>query len=348
MNKPDFFVGIDIASSTFTAAVGQIRDESWQIGVKPTEFPNDFDSLPKFLHWLQEHHLLPENCILCMEATGVYNEVLAHFLVVNHYRLAIQPPLEVKKAFKPVGHKSDPVDSAQISEYAYRYFDKLTFWQPRDEILEQIKVLLTAREQFTEQVIAHRNALHALERKKIRTSLAEKAHQETIQQLRKHIEDLESEIRRLVDQDPDFKNLVGLLISIPGVGFLLAAHLLVLFESAQELPTAKQLSAYLGICPYENTSGSSVYSPPTSRHYGPPTIRKLLRLATLSLRTHNEEFRRYFDRKVAEGKPKQLVLNNMANKLLKIICAVCRSSTPFIPGYRSVNPGSLKLSLTKS
>jgi transposase len=348
MNKPDFFVGIDIASRTFTAAVGHIQGGSWQIVVKPKEFQNNFDSFPQFLHWLQQHHLTAENCVICMEATGVYNEVLAHFLVANHYHLAIQPPLEVKKAFKPVGHKTDPVDSCQISEYAYRYFDKLTFWQPRDETLEQIKVLLTTREQFTQQATAHKNAVHALKRKKVRTPLAEKAHIEAIKQLQDHIKELEQEIQRLIDQDPDFKQLVRLLLSIPGVGLLLAAHLLVLFESACQPPTAKQLSAYIGICPYEKMSGTSVYSPPTSRHYGPPMLRKLLRLAALSLRQHNPEFRRYYERKVTEGKPKAVALNNISNKLLKIICAILRSSTPFIPSYRSVNPGQLKSVLTKS
>ena len=41
-----------------------------------------------------------------MEATGVYNEVLAHFLVANGYPVAVEPPLKVKRAFKPVGHRA--------------------------------------------------------------------------------------------------------------------------------------------------------------------------------------------------------------------------------------------------
>jgi len=348
MNKPDFFVGIDIASLTFTAAVGQLQEGSWRIVGKPKEFGNHYESFPDFLHWLQEQQLTPHTCVLCMEASGVYNELLAHVLVANHYRLAIQPPLEVKKAFKPVGHKTDPVDSGQISEYAYRFFDKLTFWQPRDEILEQIKVLLATREQFSGQITAHKNARQALLRKKVHTPLAEQAHLEAIQELQGHLKALEQEIQRLIDQNPDFKRLVGLLLTVPGVGLLLAAHVLVLCESAPQLPTPKQLSAFIGICPYQKTSGTSVHAPPTSRHYGPPMIRKLLRLASLSLRTHNPTFRQYFERKVAEGKPKKVALNNIANKLLKIICAVLRSATPFDKNYRSVKPGCLNTALTKS
>ncbi len=104
-----------------------------------------------------------------MEATGVYSEVLAHFLAANGYPVAIEPPLKVKRAFKPAGHKSDPVDSPQIAEYAYRFWDELSLWNPRAEILEQIKTLLTTREQFVVQRTGHQNALQALQRKRVRT-----------------------------------------------------------------------------------------------------------------------------------------------------------------------------------
>jgi transposase len=78
-----------------------------------------------------------------MEATGVYSEALAYFVHANGYRIAVEPPLKVKRAFDTCGHKSDAVDSRQIAEYACRCVDELAFWQPKAAILEQIKVLLT-------------------------------------------------------------------------------------------------------------------------------------------------------------------------------------------------------------
>jgi len=58
----------------------------------------------------------------------------------------------------------------------------------------------------------------------------------------------------------------------------------------------------------------------------------------MSSRKHQVSFKHYFLRKTQEGKAKRLVLNNIENRLLKIICAVIRTRTPYIPGYRSVNP----------
>ncbi len=267
MQRPKYFVGIDIASETFTAAAGV---EPWQLTVKARQFDNALDSFPKLLGWLQQHGLVREQTVLCMEATGVYGEALAYFLHANGYRLAVESPLKVKRAFKPYGPKSDPVDSQQIAEYACRHWDELTLWQPKQAVVEQIKVLLNTREQFVVQSTAHQNTLKALKRKVLRTPLAEQVHVEALQQIKKHLRILEDEIRRLIDQDPTFGQMVGLLVTIPGVGLLLAAHFLVAFHTAEQPPSHKQFAAYLGICPHEHSSGSSGYAYATSRRFGPP------------------------------------------------------------------------------
>lgn len=343
MKRPEYFVGIDVASKDFYASGGKLINNEWQLFIKPMRFNNDYDGLPKFLMWMQENHLQPANAVICMEATGVYSELLAHFLVVNGYPLAIEPPLQVKRAFKPIGHKTDAVDSSQITEYAYRFFDELHFWAPREQVLEQIKTLLATREQFCMQKTAHINALKALLRKVVRTPLAEKLHEDTITQLKADIKAIEVEIERLINQDPTYRQMVGLMMSIPGVGLLLASHLLVTIQCSPQPYNPKALSAFIGICPYQHQSGSSVRGSATSRHYGPPGLRRLLYLAAMSVRMHHPFFRQYFVRKVQQGKPKKVVINNIANKLLKIICAVVRTQTAFIPGYRSVHPQLLDL-----
>ena len=66
---------------------------------------------------------------------------------------------------------------------------------------------------------------------------------------------------------------------------------------------------------------------------GPAKLRKLLYLAALSVRTHNQNFKKYFLRKVAEGKNKRLILNNIENKLLKITCAVINSGIAYTENF---------------
>jgi transposase len=342
MTQIQYFVGIDIAASTFTAAVGIMP---WEAVLKPQEFENSEDGFQELLDWLSIHQLPAEQSIVCMEATGVYGESLAYFLHAKGYLVCVEPPLKVKRAFKPNGPKSDAVDSLQVAEYAARYFDQLSIWQPRSAVLEQVKVLLMTREQFVVQRTAHKNALQTIQRKAVKTPFAEQAHLQMIEQLKKHIRAIDQEIRRLIDSDPTFGQKLLLLMSIPGVGLLLGAHLLLITQSSLD---HRQIASYLGVAPNEHSSGSSVYKRATSRHFGPAATRKLLYLAACSVRTHRREFQAYFLRKTDEGKSPRLVLNNLSNKLLKIACAVLRSNSPYTPNYHSVQPLLLKKALTGS
>ena len=61
--------------------------------------------------------------------------------------VAVEPPLNIQRKFPANSSKNDLQDSQNIAEYACRYSDKLSLWKPRDEILEQIKLLLTTRQQ---------------------------------------------------------------------------------------------------------------------------------------------------------------------------------------------------------
>lgn len=336
------FVGVDIASASFMASVGT---QPWKVTVKPTKFENDENGFVSFLGWLQEHNLKTESTVVCMEATGVYSEGLAYFLYASGYSVAVEPPLNIQRKFPVNASKTDELDCQYIAEYACRYADKLSLWKPRAEILEQVKLLLTTRQHFSVQLTGHKNALHAIHRKKVSSELAKHSHQNMIEQITKSIKEIDKEIRRLIESDPTFKQTLLLLMTVPGIGLQLAAHLLILM---QETLDPRSLAAFIGICPIKHESGSSVYSAPTSRHFGPSKLRKLLYLAACSVRTHKKQFQQYFYRKVAEGKHKKLVLNNIQNKILKIACAVVRSQQPYLPNYVAVNPLVFQKTLTAS
>ena len=137
-----FYVGIDIADKTFTATV--MRDPNELVCVLK-DVPNNTTGFTKFLHTLQSHAVMAAKTMIVMECTGVYSEQVSHFFYHHQYRVYVEPPHKVKKAFteKP---KTDPVDSRQIAEYGYRFADKLHPWQPREQVIDGLHVLLTLRE----------------------------------------------------------------------------------------------------------------------------------------------------------------------------------------------------------
>jgi hypothetical protein len=49
---------------------------------------------------------------------------------------------------------------------------------------------------------------------------------------------------------------------------------------------------------------------------------------------YDKELKAYYERKVAEGKPKMLVINNVRGKLLSRVFAVTSRQTPFINTHK--------------
>ncbi|HLA64850.1 MAG TPA: transposase, partial [Rhodothermales bacterium] len=142
----------------------------------------------------------------------------------------------------------------------------------------------------------------------------------------------------LIGGHPTLAAGAALLVGVPGVGLLLASQMLVLTSGFTAVPAYRSLAQRLGVAPNAHESGRSVRGRPRSRGYGPPAVRKLLHLAARSLRTHEGRARSYYEEKVGSGKAKRLVLNNLANRLLRVMCAVLRDGTPYRAGHVSLSP----------
>jgi len=341
MERAKTIVGIDVGSESVSVAVMHTVTQKEK---QEQKFSNNGEGFEELEQWLHSKSVQPDQSVVVMEATGVYGEALCYYLCSRRYSVAVEPPLKVKRAFQHSAHKNDTVDARQIAEYGHRFYDELQYWSPPDVVLEQVRELLSAREQFTMQKIANINALKSLQRKIITSVTAMEAYEQTIERLQQNINVIDKEIKRLEKNDDSFHQLITRLTSTPGIGMLLASNLIVMTQGFTRTRKHKEIASFAGVSPIEHTSGSSVFRKARSRQFGPHRLRKLLYLSAMSVATHNEEFRKYYLRKVAEGKPKRLVLNNVANKLLKIVCALVRSETEYIPHYRSINPILVKVS----
>jgi transposase len=328
------YIGCDIAEDTFDMTVLTAPE---QIVTTLYDIPNTAAGFRQCVAHLSAHHVTPETATVVMECTGVYSERLSYFLYDQGFRVCVEPPQKVKKAFydKP---KTDPVDSRQIAEYGYRFRDKLHPWQPREQLLDEVQVLLTLRERLKKAQTASRNAKRALTRKQRVHSTALQSHQDTIRYLAGQVKHTEREISQVLQQNPTLYDQTVNLTTMPCVGLLLAVNLAVMTDGFTHHVNARQISAFLGMCPWPYQSGTSVHRPASSDGAGPGRVRKLLFLAAMSARAYHPGMRAYFERKLREGKPKPLILNNIANKLLRVLCAMIRSGKPYMENYRSRNP----------
>ena len=339
MKNIKFFIGVDISAEYITVSALSKKDgkvESFE------NFENNANGFQSLLAEFQSHKITAKNSIVCMEATGVYGESLAYYLVGKNFKLVIENPYKIKRAFDISPKKTDKIDSKRIAEYASRFTDKLTFWGPRSQILEEIRIFLSQREQITKQKTSLNNALKALQKKFHKSEKALKLYEDMINNCNTQIKYIDKEIESLINSEPEYKQIIENLKTVPGVGNVLAVHMMVVTEGFEAHLNAKEIGSYLGIVPLPYESGSSIRRRTSSSGVGPSIVRKLLYLSSMSSRRYDENMKKYFFRKVAEGKSKRLVLNNIANKLIKLLIALIISKKPYIKNYFSINPMILK------
>ncbi len=329
-----FTVGIDPASESFVAALMTALDED----LRAIEaFDNTQAGFAAFQGWLDELGVPAGEVLICIEDTGVYSEALCYCLYERGYLLTLAVPYKVHKASEE-GPKNDQRDSQKIAQYALRYRDRLRAWAPQEALTARVKAILSTREHLVRQKTATQNRLRAMRRKMVETRSVLQALETIKASLAAQIEALMQDLKRLISEQPRVAQMVELVGTAPGVGLLMSAHLLVLTNAFTERPHYRELAAHLGICPREYVSGKTVWRAPKARGYGPAMMRKLLYLAAGSVVAHYARFGQYYARKCAEGKSKQLVRNNVANKLLRIVCAMIQHEQPYLASYRSVPP----------
>ncbi len=144
MSVPTCFVGLDLdlKGKQLCASIGT---RPWKLVAGPVTFPDSITGYEQLVAWLQHHHGTTKQTVLCMQASGFLGEPLAYFLATRGYRIAIEPPVKVKRAQAARDGNRHAIDSRDLAEYACRHLRMLHAWQPCAETLQQVQVLLTER-----------------------------------------------------------------------------------------------------------------------------------------------------------------------------------------------------------
>lgn len=332
------YIGLDISAETIDAGVFTTGKS---VVTSKEPFINDLSGFDDMINWFTSMKCNADNSIVCLEITGVYSEAVCYYLHENGYAVWAEAPHKVHRAFyRQV--KNDKVSAIQIAEYCYRFLDQMIPFQPKEDIIEEVRTLLATREQLVGQLTANKNILNAFNRKKYRSKTALKVLTESIENLKESIAELDKELKKIIYDNPKYSATANALDSVPGISMLFVANFFAITNGFQKEYSYKNLASYIGICPHECSSGTSVYKKPKSSGFGPNRLRKLLYLASMSVRQHNPNFYNYFLLKQKQGKNDKLILNNIANKLMKIACGILKSNCKYNPKFVSVHPNLLK------
>jgi transposase len=144
--------------------------------------------------------------------------------------------------------------------------------------------------------------------------------------LKEHIELIDEEIEQRFFERPEAE----VLASLPGIGPLLGAELLVAVGNISDFGSADHLAAYAGLVPAANDSGKRVGNHRRMRGGNKNLKRVFYQAAFASLRS-SPESRAFYDRKRAEGKRHVQALIALARRRVNVIWAMLRDGTTFEP-----------------
>ena len=156
-----------------------------------------------------------------------------------------------------VGGKTDAADAVRIGQYAARYQDRVRRWQPARPVLVALDRLSARRARLVGVRQQLQTALSGSEG--FFATAEQRAEQQAVapalKALTKALAAVEAEMQRLIAADADLAAVYECLVSVPGVGSVLATELLLTTGEFRTRPDAKRYASYAGVVPFERSSG---------------------------------------------------------------------------------------------
>jgi len=324
MEKYKIFVGIDISKSWIDVAV---LNESLSAN---RNFGNSKKEYKLMLSWLKTF-TKPKEMLLCMEHTGVYGLPLWDYLTEHKIAFVVESGLQIKQSMGIRRGKSDKADAQLIARYIRLHHTESKLHKVPAQIISRLKVVFGYRERLLkikhQLVVANKEITGFM-------SMAlckEMSHESKalVKIIDNRIDKAEKLLLSILLSDVETKQVYQLITSVPGIGLITAAYLIIVTQNFTIIKTSRKLSRYGGMSPEKNESGVVKRKAKVSR-IGNKKIKSLLSNCVGTNLRYDIETKEYYQRKILEGKPEGAVINNLKNKILHRVYAVVNRGTNYV------------------
>ncbi len=323
--KFKWFIGIDISKKTLDAT---LFDKGGLKKSKHVVVNNNLKGYKELVKWIKQSIPALSELFICMEHTGVYGNEFAVFLDGKGISFSMVSPLHIKRSLGLTRGKNDKVDSFQIARFCYLHREELKLSKLPSVTIKKLRGLINEREriikmQTTEKIVLKelktQNSSTTIKRIKIR--LSNFAHDIIL---------IEKEMEQVIENDDAVYNNYSLARSVVGIGLVNSILFIIYSNNFQGFEDARQYACYSGVAPFENTSGTSIRGRTRVSHLANKRLKTNLSNAARSAVQNDPELRKYYDRKVKEGKEHGVVMNAVKFKLITRVFAVVNRGTPFV------------------
>lgn len=253
--------------------------------------------------------------IVALEATGGFETVVTAALAAAGLPVVVVNPAQVRSFAKAIGQraKTDPIDAGVIAHFAEATKPEV---RPLPDAATQLLADLVQRRRQIIEMIGAESQRHKRAPATLRASIAR-----LLKALQKELTSVDGDIDRMVRGSPAWREAEDLLTTVPGIGKTIARTLVAELPELGRLDR-KQIAALAGLAPFTRQSGTW-----RGRSFiggGRTAVRTALFMGALVAKRHNPVLKTFFDRLVANGKPKLVAIIAVARKLLTILNAILR------------------------
>ncbi len=330
-NDTQLWCGIDLAKRSFDAAVVSDRHVKDISAISVKHFKNTQIGIANFIKWLRDrckkHKISLSQTHLVVEATGRYSTDFYDEMSKQSedLRVSIVNPAHATNFRKSLGlrSKTDALDARALGIFARER--KPDLYRAPSPQYQALKKLFRQRIYYVSQRVAQEARLGEAD-----TKVTKQIESNAIESTKKIIEEIESEIKALLNQEHEFGRDIELLMTIPGVGLMTAVAVLAELGDLRRFVRASELASFAGLAPQLHESGTSVQWRTRLSKEGNKQIRRGLYMAALAwTRRCNEGLGVFYARLVAAGKAKKSALLAVTRKLLVLMRAILISGKPY-------------------
>jgi len=313
------FIGIDVSKDHLVVAFKN-NDQKWII----QKYKNNEQGIAQFIAALAD----PHNTFVILEATGTYSMKAVFALCQNNIKTAVLNPKQSKGFIQGVllsTTKTDDKDACALALYGEVNKPK-PFVVPSDKIL-QVKQLQNLVQQLKKQKRSLGNQLHALSFHPFPNEYVVKLTTENLERCEQQI----SQTQQLICQvsEETFKRAYELAISVIGIGPSIAQAILMATNALHDFDNSKQLAKFIGVCPTQFESGTSIKGRGSIAKTGDPYIRAMLYMGARSAKRFNPTCKLLYERLRSKGKGHKVAMVAVCNKLVRQLFAIVKNEIVF-------------------
>jgi len=332
MTRFNYYIGIDVSKLTLDISM-LCGDENFTKTVY-YKIENTEKSIAQFVKKTLGKYELSQ-ILFCFEDTGIYSLPLSYYFSNNKLSYWKVPSLEVKRSKGIRRGKDDKIDSKDIAFYACTHLHKFRPSSIPPKSIQQLKLLFTEREKVLKSLSSFEKTSENKEfMAKDVFNVVVSVNASVIKKLKQAIQSIEEKMLAIIASEEKLNQQYKLITSIPGIGRQTAIYLIIATKGFENFENWRQLACYSGVAPFPYQSGTSIRGRTKVHPFADKKLKTLLNMCAIVAIRHDKELKTYYERKVAEGKSKMLVINNVRCKLLARVFAVINRKTMFINTYK--------------